>query len=204
MVQESERQGRPVKKDAAVSENEVIGSQNAPISLARRMFIRSLAWGSGCGLVLVVALTSVLFYGHRPKTWDPHALRTKHVKAQGLSRLDDNLEAVSSGVDFSADIENTTGADVTLPRTLAVMGRTRESRALHGSFLRLRRDYFLAARHITTVSLEVDDLCAANDPPQSCFDRYFKDDDDIVVFDESHKYELHIPVPTFTPPGNAK
>ena len=122
----------------------------------------------------------------------------KTAKAEGLSRLNDKFDEVSSGITFSVDVENTTAADVTIPRTLTTMSQTRGSHSLHGSFLKLGADYFLPARHVTTISLDSDDLCAANYPPQQCFDSYFKDDEDLVIFDESHKYEILIPVPTLT------
>jgi hypothetical protein len=60
------------------------------------------------------------------------------------------------------------------------------------------------------VFLYVDDLCdfrvwseivtGDNQPPQSCFDRNFKEDEAIVIFDEAHKYEILIPVPPLTLP----
>ena len=80
------------------------------------------------------------------------------------------------------------------------MGKTKASHALHGSFLKLAREYFLPAKHVTTIRLDVDDLCAANEPPQSCFDRYFKEDDEIVIFDEAPKYEILISVHSLTLP----
>jgi hypothetical protein len=171
-----------------------------PLSLAKRLLIRFFAWGAGCGLILGVVIVASLFYEQRPKAWDTHALRVKYAKAEGLSRLNEKFDEVSSGITFSVDVENTTAADVTLPRTLTTMGQTRGSHSLHGSFLKLGGDYFLPARHVTTISLGSDDLCAANHPPQQCFDSYFKDDENLVIFDESHKYEILIPVPTLTLP----
>src|ERR1041385_7238416 len=170
--------------------------QHRPLSLA----IRSLAWGAGCGVVLAVVVGAILFYQQRPKGWDVQALRVKHAKADSLDRLNEKFDEVSSGITFSVDVENTTAADVTLPPTLTTMGQRRGSHSLHGSFLKLRGDYFLPARHVTTISLESADLCGANDPPQQCFDSYFQDDETLVIFDESHKYEILIPVPSLTLP----
>jgi hypothetical protein len=124
----------------------------------------------------------------------------KNAKAEGLSRLNDKFDEIGSGVTFSVDVENTTAADATLPRTLATMSQTRGSHSLHGSFLKLASDYFLPSRHVTTISLDSDDLCAANYPPQQCFDSYFKDNENLVIFDEAHKYEILIPVPALTLP----
>jgi hypothetical protein len=82
------------------------------------------------------------------------------------------------------------------------MAQAKASHALHGSFLKLGREYFLPSHHVTTISLDVEDLCAANDPPQSCFDGYYTDDEYIVLFDEGRKYEILIPVPPFTLPSS--
>lgn len=174
--------------------------QLRPLSPVKRLFIRSFAWGAGCGLVLAVVLAATLLYVQRPKAWDTHALRVKNAQAEGLSTLNDKLDEVGSGITFTVNVENTTAADVTLPRTLSTMSQTRGSHSLHDSFLKLRSDYFLPARHVTTISLDLSDRCAANYPPQECFDNYFKDDEDLVIFDESHKYEILIPVPTLTLP----
>jgi hypothetical protein len=46
--------------------------------------------------------------------------------------------------------------------------------------------------------LDADDICAANYPPKECFNSYFKDDENLVLFDEAHKYEIVIPVPTLS------
>jgi len=168
-----------------------------------RFVLRSLLWGGACGLVLAGGLTGAFFYEQQPKPWNTHALRATNVKAEPLSKLNNKLEEESSGIWFTADVENTTGIDMTLPQTETIMGQTKGSHALHGSFLKLNHDYFLPARHVTSVSLSSDDLCAANYAPQSCFDSYFKDDEDTVIFDESHKYELHIRIPALTlPPQN--
>jgi hypothetical protein len=172
--------------------------QERPVSLVKRLLIQSLTWGVGCGLVLATMILAILFYGHRAKGWDAHALRVHHVRAEGLSQL--KFDEVSSGIEFSVDVENATAADVSLPHTLTTLGQTRGSHSLHSSLLRLREDYFLPARHVTTISLASADMCAANHPPQQCFETYFKDDEDLIIFDESHKYEILIPVPTLTLP----
>jgi hypothetical protein len=175
--------------------------QYRPLSPAKRLLIRAFAGGAGCGLVLVIAFAAILFYEQRPKAWDSTALRVKSAKAEGLSRLNDKFDEISSGITFSVDVENTTAADVTLPRTLTTMSQTRGSHSLHGSFLKLASDYFLPSRHVTTISLDSDDLCAANYPPQRCFDSYFKDNENLVIFEEAHKYEILIPVPALTLPA---
>lgn len=163
-------------------------------------FLKAFGWGAGCGLVLAIAIAGLIFYEQRPKAWNTQALRVKAAKAQSLSRLNEKFEEVSSGITFSVDVENATRSDLTLSSAVNVMGQTRASHALHGSFLKLPKDYFLPAGHVTSISLDSDDLCAANHPPQECFDSYFGEDEFIVVFDEARKYELLIPVPPLTLP----
>ena len=175
-----------------------------PLSPAKRLFIRVFAWGAGCGLILVTAFAAFLFYEQRPKAWNSTALRVKTAKAEGLTRLNDKFDEVSSGITFSVDVENTTAADITLPRTLTTMSQTRGSHSLHGSFLKLASDYFLPSRHVTNISLDSDVICAANCPPQQCFDSYFKDNEYLVIFDEAHRYEIRIPVPALTLPAGQK
>jgi hypothetical protein len=168
----------------------------------QKVFLRATGVAARVTLALVGVGLSIYWYSSRPKAWDTHALIVRHAKAEGLSRLNDKFDEISSGSTFTVDVENTTGADISLPQTLTIMGQTRASHALHGSFLKLAREYFLPARHVTTISLEVDDQRAANDPPQSCFDRYFKEDEDIVIFDDAQKYEILIPVPPLTLPSS--
>jgi hypothetical protein len=165
---------------------------------------RVLLWGVACGLTLAAALAGIFFYEQRPKPWNTHALRATNVKAEPLSKLNDKFEEESSGIWFTADVENSTRVDVTLPQTEIIMGQKKNSHALHSSFLRLGSDYFLPARHVTSIHLESNNLCAANYAAQSCFDSYFKDDEDIVIFDDTHKYELHIQIPPLTLPPQGR
>jgi hypothetical protein len=171
------------------------------LSSTKRLLIRSFAWGVGCGLIMVVAVGGIVLYEQRPKAWDTKSLRVKQAKAEGLSRLNDKFDEISSGITFSVDVENTTANDVTLPRSLTTMSQTRGSHSLHGSFQKLGADYFLPAGHVVTISLDSDDVCAAKESPQECFRSYFKDEESIVVFDEAHKYEIVIPVPALTLPS---
>ncbi|HEV8413035.1 MAG TPA: hypothetical protein VGQ49_05540 [Bryobacteraceae bacterium] len=170
------------------------------MSPLKRLAIRSFAWGAGCGLALAVVLGAIVFYEQRPKGWDVQALRVKHTEARPLTWVnekDEVLDDVSSGVTFTVDVENTTGDDLTLSRSLTTMGQTRGSHSLHGSFLKVSADYFLPAGHVTTVSLDAE-LCTPDTPPQQCFDSFFKEDENIVILDESHKYEILIPIPVLT------
>ena len=168
----------------------------------KRSTIRALTWGAGCGLVLSLVLLSVYFYTQRPKGWDTQALRVKNTKAEALFRMDERLQETSSGVIFTVDLENATAADITLPSTLTIMQARKGSGALHGSLLKLDREHFIPAHHVVSITLENDDLCAAKADPQSCYDSYFKDEGEIVIFEKTHRYEVHISVPALTPPRN--
>ena len=172
----------------------------APTSPWKRFIVRSSAWGVGCGLGISLVLLSVYFYTQRPKHWDTHALRVKSAKAEALSLMDEHLAEKSTGTIFTVDLENTTGIDITLPQTLTVMQATKGTGALHGSLLKLDKEYFIPAHHVVSMTLENDDLCAAKVEPQSCFDSYFNDQGQIVIFDETRKYEIRIPIPAFTAP----
>ncbi len=83
----------------------------------KRLIVRGLAWGFGCGLAVFLVFLAVLFYAQRPKGWDARALRVKNAKAEGLSLMDEHLAEKSTGISFTVDLENTTGADITLPQT---------------------------------------------------------------------------------------
>lgn len=165
-----------------------------------RLIRCALAWGFGCGLAMSFVLLSLHFYTQRPKGWDTRALRMKNAKAEALSLMDEQLAEKSTGTIFTVDLENTTSQDIILPQTLKVMQMVKGTRALHGSLLKLHNEYFIPAHHIVSISLENDDLCAAKVQPQSCFDTYFKDQGEIVIFEETHKYEIRIPMPDLTAP----
>ena len=85
----------------------------------------SAATGAGVLFAVTLIAVGVLWYSSRPKLWDAQALRVKRAKAEGLSRLNEKFDEVSSGVTFSVDVENTTATDVTLPNTLTTKGQTR-------------------------------------------------------------------------------
>lgn len=171
-----------------------------PASLWKGLIIRALAWGVGCGLAISLVLLSVFFYMQRPRGWDTRALRVKHAEAGAVTLMDEQLAEKSTGAIFTVDLENTTGADITLPKTLTIMQSSRETGSLHGSLLKLDNEYFLPAYHIVSITLENNDLCAPTVDPQSCFDTYFKNQGEIVIFDDTRKYEIRIPMPAFTAP----
>ena len=151
--------------------------------------------------MLVFALIAVYVHRQRPKSWNPRALRTLQAKAQPVTRENEKLEEESSGIIFTVDVENATSSDITLPQTLTVMQKTRDSEALHGSFLKFDDDYFIPARHVVTITISADNLCTADFEPQGCYDQTFKGDSEIIVFDNSEKYELRIPIPALTLPA---
>jgi hypothetical protein len=172
----------------------------------KRLIVRALFGGAACGFAAAVVLIAFFLYQERPQAWNADALRVVRSKAEPIDQLDDKFEVVGTGVFFTVDVENTTGRDVSLPQSLTVMGKTRGSHALHRSFLGLPRDYFIPARHVETITLDAARLCAVNYNSKSCFDSYFKDDEEIVEFDNLDRYELRIPVTglTLSPDGSLK
>ena len=178
------------------------GEHCGPMSPLKRLVILALAWGASCGLIISLVLLSVYFYTQRPKVWDTRAVRVKAAKAEALSRMDERLEETGSGTDFTVDLENTTGTDITLPSTLTIMQARKGTGSLHDSLLKLDRQYFLPAHHVVSITLANDNLCVAKLDPQNCFDAYFGEDSEIVIFDEMLKYEIHISIPAFTRPKN--
>jgi hypothetical protein len=190
----------------------------------QKLCLRAVGGAAGVTVALVGVGLSIYWYSSLPRAWDTHALIVRHAKAEAdevhtsggdwFAQHAPNAEVRQRGI-FTVDVENTTRADVSLPKTLTVMGQTKTTHALHESFLKLTQEYFLPARHVTTIVLYVDDLCefrvgsesftGDNQPPQSCFDRNFKGDEATVIFDEAQKYEILIPVPPLTLPcGRAK
>jgi hypothetical protein len=42
-------------------------------------------------------------------------------------------------------------------------------------------------------------LCTEDTKTDKCFEANFKDQSEIIVFDENSKLEIHFPIPAFTP-----
>jgi len=80
------------------------------------------------------------------------------------------------------------------------MEATKGTGALHGSLLKLDKEYFLPAKHVVSIAFSNANLCAAQEDPQICFNSYFKDQAEIVIFDTTRKFEIRIPMPAFTAP----
>jgi len=155
-----------------------------------------LIGGAACGLTIAVVLIAFYFFQVRSTGWNSKALRTVRVKAEPIDQLNEQFNPICSGIIFTVDVENTTSVDLPIPQSVMVMGKTRGSNAIHGTFLKLNRSYFIPAKQVETITLDSDQLCAANYDPQSCFDSYFKDDQEIVLFENMNRNEVRIPVPT--------
>jgi hypothetical protein len=166
----------------------------------KRLLVVSAGFGAGFAICAAAIVAAGYWYSTRPKPWNATALRIGATKAEPVSKMDANLRETGSGILFTSDVENTTESDVTLPQDLVVMQETKSSHALHKSFLKLDRDYFIPAHHTVTVSLSADDVCAANFDPRGCFHACFEDDQEIVLFDNQNRYEVHIPMPALTVP----
>jgi hypothetical protein len=113
--------------------------------------------------------------------------------------VEEHWTTTSTGSIFTVDIQNTTGKDITLPASLTIMQTAKGTGALHGSFIKLSKNYFLPAHHTVTITLENDGECSPTVKVEECFNSYFKDESDIVLFDQSQKYEIRIPIPPLTP-----
>jgi hypothetical protein len=170
--------------------------ESASIPRWRSYLLRTFLWGLGFGVGSVLALSAVYYYTNRPKGWDSTALRVKHVRSEELDNMDKvngQWEETTTGIMFTADVENTTGTDITIPKTLNIM-QAAKTGALHGSLLALDRDFFLPAHHVVSVILQNSDLCAAKVGGKFCFDNNFKDEGELVIFDDAPKYEIRIPI----------
>jgi hypothetical protein len=169
----------------------------------RATLLKIAAVAGGITLALCIAAACVLWYASRPKPpkpWDTSAVRISATKAVPLDKLNENLKQTGTGIVFTFDAENTTGLDLTLPKDTTVTQETKSSHALHDSFLKLDRNYFIPAHHAVTISLGNSELCAPNFDPRGCFHAYFEDDQEIVLFDHANRHEIHITMPAFTIP----
>lgn len=171
--------------------------ETLPISLTLRNLFCYAAWGAGFAFAFwMISLINL-------KAWNTHALHTTWVRVEPLGQWNSKREVVSSGFDFTVVVQNTTRTDVTLTKGQTILAQHRASRALHETDLKLHREYFLPAQHSAIISVESSELCGADEQPQKCFDGNFKNDDDLVIFDKSSRFELHIPIPTFKSPSDS-
>lgn len=175
----------------------------------RRIVVRTLIGGFGFGVGVGLIVLAVMFYSERPKGWDTKSLRGSNVKAGSLSKLDrdpvlkqtdeERWITSSTGSIFAVDLQNTTGKDIVLPTSVTIMQAAKGTGALHGSFLKLSKDYFVPAHNTVTITIENDGECTPTVKVEDCFNSYFKDDSDIVLFDQNQKYEIRFPIPPLTP-----
>lgn len=178
---------------------------DVPVLPWKRLVVRALPWGFACGLGILFVLRCVSLYTLHtqhpsPEHWDTDAFRVKNINARPLYQLDEHLVDKSSGTIFAIGLENTTGIDITLTPTIAIM---REGRgALHSSQITLGRKYFVPAHHVVSITLVHDDFCSAEEELQTCFDRYFKDASEIFIFDETRKYRIRVPIPAAPKSGS--
>jgi hypothetical protein len=162
--------------------------------------LRTVAWGIGCGIGIVVATAVYFHYRDKPKGWDKNVLKVKHVKAEGEDKLDDKFKPTSVGVIISADLENTSDHDIILPKETRIMQENKEGGSLHGSLLTVSKDYFLPAGHTVNIWVENDDLCTGTEKEEDCFNSYFKGQSKVVLFKDTDKIEVEIPIPGFSRP----
>ena len=165
----------------------------------KRLSVISAGFGAGfaiCAALLIVA--EGYWYPSTPrppKPWNTNALKIGAAKA---IPFDTNQDGIRTGILFAFEAENMTERDLTLPQDIAVMQETKSSHALHDSFLKTDRDYFIPAHHAVWVVLANSGLCGLHSDPPGCFHKYFEDDQEIVLFDRQGRHEIHIPMPALT------
>jgi hypothetical protein len=172
----------------------------------KRIIVQSLMGGTACGVILSLCLVAISFYWQHPKGWDKKAIRASNVKAEPLVRLAEKSGKFvdeSSGIIFTFDLENTTSEDITVPKSVSILGEDKNSHALHGSLLKTEKDVFIPSHHSVTMFVENDGLCVAQFDPKKCFE-YFSNDSHIVLLDSTAKLEIRIPVPELTIPSGTQ
>ncbi len=172
-------------------------STDSPWKLwALRILLGGLGVGAGLGIVVAISIWML----DRPKGWDTRALQPHHVTVAGIGHAKDNgprLDVDSIGTEFTFDLENTTSEDITLPKSVRVMLSDKNSGSLADSTLVLQKDYFLPAKHTVSINLENANECVATMKTDACFDSFFKDMGEIVIFDQPAKREIKLPIPPF-------
>ena len=164
------------------------------------ILLRVFVWGVGFGVGAAIVLVAWIHYEDTPKRWNTRALIVKNAKAEAFVQMDNQLKESSNGTIFTVDVENSTESDVNLDQGVRLMQANKGTGALHSSLLKLDGSYFIPAHHVVSVSLDNADLCAADTNNRECFNRYFGDQQSIVIFDDALKYEVEIPIPGFTEP----
>ena len=93
-----------------------------------------------------------------------------------------------------AGLRNNTPEDIALSHTVMVMESEEGTHVLHNSKFALDHDYFIPTGRAVSVTLVADDPCAPENSPEMCVESYFNGVDEIVLFDKSARYEVHIPL----------
>jgi hypothetical protein len=167
----------------------------------KQTFLRAAGWGFGFGVGVVIVGGTCLWFWGRPKGWDTGALRAKNIKAEGIGHAkehDNILDVDAMGTAFTFDLENTTREDVTLSPGVRIMLSNKETKALSDSSLLVAKDYFLPSKQSVSVTIQNSSECTESMKTDACFDAIFKGASEIVIFDESAKREIRLPIPPFT------
>ena len=159
----------------------------------KRLILRSLAGGTACGITVAVMLLALYAYTHRTKSWDNKAVRAARENPELTMNF--NVQPNARIPVFSADLENTTDEDISLPRSTLIFQESRRAHALHGSILKLKEDYVLPARHVMRIVLDSNFACpTATNDAQHCFELFFKGDDSLILLDRSSRLEIRVPI----------
>jgi len=158
----------------------------------RVTIVRAAAWGFGFGAAVAIVLGIMIYVVNRPRGWDTKTLVFKNSK---LEQFGVSTDGKTKWIWLTADIQNRSGADVTLAKDTRVMGRKAGTRTLDTSTFHLSRDYFLPAHETTAVTLDDDLYCESGKTTDYCFQRSLGGVDEVVLFDDIGKYETRATLP---------
>ncbi len=165
---------------------------NVATSSWKSIVVRSLSWGAGFGVVIVVVIGALIYLSNRPKTWQT---RTLEFKAAKLEQFGVSADGTSKWIWLVADIQNRSSEDITLPKETRIMEAKQGTGVLDSSSFKLTKDYFLPAHETSSVTLEDSVYCEAAKTTNQCYQRDFGDVGQIVLFDDDRKYEVQITLP---------
>lgn len=161
---------------------------------------RYLLIGAGCGIsvVLMIAAIALLYSwdASRPKQWD----KTSIVLSGPVYFSQSDWLVVyppepRNTVDIVFDLQNNTGTDYTLQKSVSVMGRIASTNALVDASdgLSTSQDYFIPAHDKVRVTFEATAACP-NDTTdwRTCIAENIKNAEALVLFDSANHIEITI------------
>jgi hypothetical protein len=168
----------------------------------KTVIVRSLVWGVGCGLAIAGAFSLWLYLSQRPKQWDTKALVAGKVTLSPdwatLGAAKDNPTADQNQhiLFFHADIKNATENEVSFKEPTRIFRTIKGSSTLQPlPVSNLDFDAVLPAGHTTVIPLYVGVTCLPpNVEQKDCIQHVLGDTEQVIVFDDRNKFEIHIPI----------